>query len=419
MEGMSFRKNFLIFSLMLLSGYVGMWIGEQKLRLSFSNWKPSVVINRENLVSTNRGDVDFSMFWKVWDKVNELYVDKGKLDAQKMVDGAISGMVGSIGDPYTAYFPIEQNKESKQDLGGEFEGVGIQLGFKDNKLAVMSPLDGTPAFRAGVKAGDYIIRIVDEKKKIDRVTDGMNLVEAVKIIRGEKGTKVKLTMFREGQDKPFDVELQRDTILVKSVTSEYLEKDGKKVAWLKMTRFGDRTAEEWNLAVSDIAEKLGKNEIKGVVLDLRNNPGGYLDGAVYTAGEFLSAGRLVVTQQYGDGTRIENKVNRNGRILKGSLVVLVNEGSASASEILSGALVDNKRAKIVGEKSFGKGSVQQPEDFSDGSGVHITVAKWLRPNGEWIDKVGIKPDFEVKWDGVDTGGDWKKDPQLLKAFELI
>jgi carboxyl-terminal processing protease len=253
-------------------------------------------------------------------------------------------------------------------------------------------------------------------------TDGLSIPKAVKLIRGPKGSKVKLTFYREGVDKPFEVEMARDTIVVKSVTLTWVEgTKSRQAAWLKLTRFGDRTQEEWTEAVSEISAKCPKSDDQcaGLVLDLRNNPGGYLEIAAYLAGEFLKPGKVVVTQQYGDGSRIESKVDRNGRLIDMPMVVIVNGGSASAAEILTGALQDYKRAKVVGVKSFGKGSVQQPEDFPDGSGVHVTVARWLRPSGEWLDKKGIMPDTEVKWDEPTEVSDYKQDPQLAQALKML
>lgn len=423
---MKFRNFFLVAVLMAFSGWVGMWIGQERLKLSFVNWKPTVLVSRQPAFSSNPSEADFAMFWRVWDTVSKLYVDKSDLNAEKMIDGAISGMVSAIGDPYTVYLPPQQNKEAKEDLGGAFEGVGIQLGYVDKQLAVVTALDGTPAFRAGVKSGDLILRIQDEKQKIDRQTDGISLAEAVKLIRGTKGTVVKLTMYRKGQDKPFDLNLVRDTIVVRSVTSEYIPVDenksgGEQVAWIKLTRFGDRTKDEWMAIVADVSEKCAKKgkNCKGLILDLRNNPGGYLDMAVYTAGEFLKPGQLVVSQQYGDGTKEENKVDRNGRLLDMPVVVLVNEGSASASEILAGALQDHKRAKVVGVKSFGKGSVQKPEDFANGSGIHVTIAKWLRPSDDWIDKKGITPDVVIEASEATDSAKITDDKQLMKAVETL
>ena len=414
---MNSRKLLIVGTLVIASGWVGFWMGQKKLTFEFKNWRPAVVLNKSSVVRSGPEEVDFSLFWTVWDKVSAEYVDKSAVDGKKMVDGAISGMVSALGDPYTVYLPAQQNKESKEDLGGAFEGVGIQLGYKDNRLAIVAPLDGTPAHRAGVKAGDFILHIKDEKKRLDRSTDGLTLPEAVKMIRGEGGTTVELTLARAGQEDPFKVELTREIIVVKSVTVEYPDSGGGKIAWIKLNRFGDRTREEWNAVVGELADK---EDIDGVVLDLRNNPGGYLEMSVYIAGEFLSPGKTVVGQQYGDGTKTDTKVDRNGRLLKQRLAVLVNEGSASASEILAGALQDHKRAKVVGVKSFGKGSVQQPDDFPDGSGVHITIAKWLRPSGEWIDKIGITPDEVVEWEPEgDAAVSDADDPQLKKAVELI
>ena len=414
---MKARKILIIGFLMIASGWVGMLIGEQKIKVAFKNWKPSVIVSKESPLDLGRGgkEADFALFWKVWDRVSALYVDKTALDPKKMIDGAISGMVASLGDPYTVYLPVTQNQETKQDLGGYFEGVGIQLGYKDGNLVVVAPLDGTPAHRAGVKAGDFILRIKDEKKNVDRDTAGITLPEAVNIIRGEKKTAVELTLLRDGDNKPFEVSLIRETINVKSVTVEFKEQGDKTIAWIKLTRFGDKTQDEWNAVVSDIVNH--NPEIAGVVLDVRSNPGGYLEGSVYVASEFLPPGRVVVTQQAGDGSQIQEKVSRNGRLINTKLTVIVNEGSASASEILAGALKDYKRAKVVGVKSFGKGSVQQPEDFGDGSGIHVTIAKWLTPSGTWIDKNGITPDFIVEM--PTDGGDDTADPQLEKAIDTV
>ena len=400
------RKGLLALILVGISGYVGFLLGKQALAVEFRNYKPTVVLNRE---TAQPKEVDFSMFWLVWDKLARSYVDKTAINSQKMVEGAIAGMVAALGDPYTVYLPKKANEDAKADLGGAFEGVGIQLGYKEKVLAVVAPLEGTPAKAAGVKPGDLIVHVKDEAKKIDRDTDGMTVPEAVGIIRGPKGTGVELTLIREGKEEPIKVLLTRDTIVVKSVVLEINDN----VAHLKLNRFGDRTQEEWNEAVAQIVAK----GARGMVLDLRNNPGGYLDGAVYLASEFLPVGKTVVIQQHGDGTKQESKVTRGGKLQKIALVVLVNEGSASASEILAGALADWHRAKIVGMKSFGKGSVQQPDDFADGSGIHITIARWLRPSGEWIDKKGITPDVEVKPEN--GNGDETKDVQLEKARELL
>lgn len=444
MVGMAWRKTLILLFAFTLVGGGGYYAGLIHTTVDFQlkDWKPQVAIhssppvgfsyiNKDGKLTVDRSnpdnikksnEADFTLFWQVWSMVNNMYVDRSKVDAKKMVDGAIEGMVASLGDPYTSYLPVEQNTETKEELGGAFGGVGLELGMKDARIIVISPLDGTPGGRSGIKSGDYVLRIQDKTQKVDKTTDGMGLTEAVKTIRGPRGTPVILTMYREGGDKTFDVELVRDTIVVKSATIKILDDGNKKFALLKLSRFGDRTQAEWGEAVDKVlsdCQSLGKT-CEGMVLDLRNNPGGYLEGAVHIAGEFLNPNEVVVSQQRYDGQKEVAQVMRNGRLLKIPLTVLVNKGSASASEILSGALQDHKRAKVVGEQSFGKGSVQQPEDFPDGSGIHITIAKWLRPSGDWIDKKGITPDFVVKWDKPeDVGDNWQKDPQVKKAVEML
>ncbi len=409
------RNNVGKILLLVLAGYVGFLFGNRKLQWQFRNYKPAIVLNKEVPTQNN---ADFSMFWVVWDKLAREYVDKKALDAPKMVQGAISGMVSALGDPYTVYLPPVLNKEAKADLAGEFGGVGIQLGYKNDILAVIAPLPGTPAEKAGVLGGDLILHIKDEKKNIDQSTDKLAISQAVAMIRGPKNTTVQLTLGREGAKEPIKVDLIRETIINKSVKLKIIEKDNKKIVHLNLYQFGDRTEAEWQEAVSQIRNL-------PIVLDLRNNPGGYLEGAVYIASEFLPSGKTVVTQVDGVGNKDDLKANRNGRLLKNKMVVLINEGSASAAEILAGALQDYKRAKIVGVKSFGKGSVQMPQDFTDGSGIHITVAHWLRPNGEWIDKIGIIPNVEViaqKPDPDkprDTASDEQADAQLQKAIEML
>lgn len=410
------RKFFLVLFFVVLAGGIGYRLGERKISLELSSTSPLVKINR--VVPANKqGKVDFDLFWKVWDKLEAKYLDKESLDYQKMVYGAISGLVSSLGDPYTFFLPPSENKESKDDLRGDFEGVGIQIGYnKEKRIVVVAPLAGTPAEKAGVKSGDIILRIVDEKNKVDKETSEMTLSEAVQLIRGPKGTKVKLSLLREGKEEPFEVELVRDTIVVKSVEVKFEEKNGKKVALLTLSRFGERTYDEWQEAV-DLIKKEEKNSgknFKGIVLDLRNNPGGFLQGAVFIASEFLAKG-VVVQQDQGQLGKETYSVDRKGNLLTEPLVVLVNSGSASASEIVAGALQEAKRAKLVGEKTFGKGTVQEAEDLEGGAGLHVTIARWLLPSGKSIDKEGVKPEVEIKNDEKDES----KDLQLEKAIEML
>ncbi|MEK7513271.1 MAG: S41 family peptidase [Patescibacteria group bacterium] len=391
------RFGIIVVALMIISGGIGWNLGR---RNSFKVYVPS-----------NKNSVDMGLYWQVWDKLHEAYLIKDNLKTQEMTWGAIKGMTAALGDPYTVFLPPVQNKATQEELNGAFEGVGIQLGFKDNQLAVIAPLVGTPAEAAGVKAGDFILKIKDEKKGVDRDTGEITLPEAVELIRGPKGTEVTLTILRSGDSETKEVMMARDTIVVKSVELSWVGED-KKVALLKLTRFGGRTETEWEEAVKEI----NSQKAKGVILDLRNNPGGYLQGAVRYAGEFLPRGKVVVQQKNSQDKVESYSVDFNGKLLKEPLVVLVNQGSASSSEILAGVLRDYKRAKLVGEKTFGKGTIQEALDLGEGAGLHVTTAKWLLPLGQWVNETkGIAPDEEVKNDPEKP----EEDLQLEKALEIV
>ncbi len=332
--------------------------------------------------------------------------------------GAISGMVSALGDPYTVFLPPKENTSANADLAGEFGGVGIQLGYKDKNLAVMAPLAKTPADRAGVRAGDVILKIIDKEKKIDKDTTGISLEEAVSLIRGKIGTEVTLELYREEKKDTFEVTLKRDNIVVPSMELEWVEKNGKKVAWIKLYKFSEQIYKDWPETVDNInfeKRSLGA-KFGGIVLDLRNNPGGFLQASVLVASDFIGEG-VVVTQRASDGSEEVYQVDSSRRkLLNDKLVVLVNGGSASAAEILAGALKEYKRGKLVGVTTFGKGTVQQPENFADGSGLHVTIAKWLLPNGVNIHGVGVSPEVEEKWNQENKD---KEDNQFDKALEVL
>jgi len=366
----------------------------------------------------NTGALDLSLMWKVKDKLQQKFLEKDKMVDENMSYGAIEGMVAALDDPYTVFLPPKENTSANADLAGEFGGVGIQLGYKDKNLAVMAPLAKTPADKAGVRAGDLILKIIDKEKKVDKDTAGISLEEAVNLIRGKVGTEVTLKLYREGKKETFEVTLKRDNIVVPSMEMEWVEKGGKKVAWVKLYKFSEQIYKDWPETVDKInAEKIKLGgQYGGIVLDLRNNPGGFLQASVLVASDFLSEG-VVVTQKASDGSEEVYKVDSSRRkLLSDKLVVLVNDGSASASEILAGALKEYKRAKLVGVKTFGKGTVQQPENFADGSGIHITIAKWLLPNGVNIHGVGVEPEVEEKWNPENKE---KQDNQLDKAVEVL
>lgn len=395
----------LVLSSALVGG--GYYLGLQGYKADVKKF-PKVTITRE--VPVDKQELNFSLFWRVWDTLTAKYFDKSKLNPAAMVYGAIEGMVSAIGDPYTVFLPPSENKVVQEDLNGTFEGVGIQIGFKGTQLAVIAPIPGSPAEAAGVKAGDFIIKIKDEGKNIDMGTIGISLPEAVKAIRGKAGTKVTLTLLREGEIEPIVVDIVRKELNVPTLILTYVG-DGGSLAHIRLLKFGGETDEEWTKAINEISKK---KEVKAIILDLRNNPGGYLQGAVDVASEFLKTGSLVVTEERADGTKNDFKVEKIGLLINIPVVVLINEGSASASEILAGALRDIKGVSLVGEKTFGKGTIQEPLQLEGGSGLHITIARWITPSGFWVNEKGLEPDVTIE-DDPDTAAD----EQLEKAIELL
>lgn len=412
------RTFILVLAFSILSLGVGYNFGRKNIPLEVKTSQGTMSIF--DTVATPNPDVDMSLFWEVWKRLEVGYVDKTKLDHQKMLYGAIAGMTAALGDPYTVFLPPEANKEVKDSLNGTFEGIGAQLGSKDNHVVVVAPLKGAPAEKAGIKAGDIIVKVNDE----DVFT--LAVPQVVDKIRGPKGSTVTLTVLHEGVQDTTDIAILRDTISIPSVEAEFKAQttaQGKEtkdpyadVAILKLYQFGDNTSEEWEKEVTKIIAKCGEKieKCKGIVFDLRNNPGGYLLGAVYVSSEFLSDG-LVVTQEHASGKKEEYMVNRTGRLLHVPVVVIVNKGSASAAEIVSGALQKRGRAQVIGEQSFGKGSVQEAQELPGGAGLHVTTAKWLLPDGTWINGTGITPDVLV----ADDPATADVDEQLQKAIEIL
>ncbi len=400
------RKVILTVVVIGASVSVGFYFGRKGFLASFSHF-PIVTISRQ---TPPEKSVDFSLFWRVWDSLDESYYDDNKLVDSEMVYGAIKGMVSSLGDPYTIFLPPSENKVVQEDLSGSFEGVGIQIGFKDGQLAVVAPLAGSPAEKAGVLAGDYIVNIKDEIKEIDKDTQEMTLPEAVRIIRGPAGTTVTLSLIRIGSEDPVEADIVRRNIDIPSVSLAY-EGENESIAHIKILKFVAETESEWNEAVVEVLKRPG---IEGIVLDLRNNPGGYLQSSVDIASEFMSNGSVVVTEAMADGENYDFLVERIGKLLEKPTVVLINGGSASASEILAGALRDGRNMQLVGETSFGKGTIQEPQQLSNGSGLHITISKWLTPSGFWVNDGGLVPDVEIV-DDLETA----EDEQLQEAIKLL
>lgn len=403
----SFRKGLFIFIIALglfSSGYLLGYKGETIK----DDIPQQVIITRDK--PQGKGDLDFDLFWKVWDTLDTKYFDQSKLVPSDMVYGAIKGMVAAIGDPYTIFLPPVENKVVQEDLQGSFEGVGIQIGFKGSRLAVVSPLPGSPAEIAGVKAGDFIIGIKDTEKQIDRGTVGITLPEAVQIIRGPAGSTVTLILIRGESEDPLVTDIVRSSIEVPSIQVSYVG-ENETIANVRLIKFSGDTLEEWE---NVIIELLKKKDLQGIIIDVRNNPGGYLQGAVDLASEFLDTGTLVVKEEGSSGIDKEFKVERIGRLKNQKVVILINGGSASASEILAGALRDQKEIQLVGQTSFGKGTIQESQQVDSGAGLHLTIARWLTPSGFWVNEGGLVPDIEVE-DNPET----EEDEQLQKAIELF
>ena len=355
-------------------------------------------------------EFDFSLFWNTWDELHNKFVDQNNLKEDKLLYGAISGMVKGAGDPYTVFFPPVESKSFKQDVGGSFGGIGAEIGKRNGFLVIVAPLEDTPAQKAGLLAGDKILKINGEP------TDDITVEEAVTKIRGEVGTKVILSILR-GNDgtKVKDVTIERAVIKIPITKLEAL-KDNK-IAHLSFYSFASTAPFEFQQAASKILATTG---YKGIILDLRNNPGGFLEVSVDIAGWFLDAGNLVAIEQFGkteNNNKTEFRTSGLGALKNYPTVVLVNQGTASAAEILAGSLRDNRGIKLVGEKTFGKGSVQELINLKDGSSLKVTVAKWLTPKGISISEQGLEPDYKVVIAEDDAGKN--KDLQLDKAVEVL
>jgi len=384
-----------IIAAVLAAGFIGYLVGNKSLVLS-ENHIPKLV--KKDLGRPK--DVDFELFWQAYQKLRENYF--GKIDPQKFLYGSIAGSYASLDDPYTIFLPPEASSDFQKELSGELEGIGVKIGVYEGYPAVIAPLENSPAKKAGLKPKDQIIKIDDLDAK------SLPLDEAVLKIRGKEGTSVKLTIKRANEDRERVLEIKREKIEVKTVEVKY--KDD--VAIIELNEFGLGTKDDFVKIAKEVADKgTGK-----VILDLRNNPGGVLDGAVDVAGEFFPKDTVIVIEDSKAG-KLEMKTSGGESLKNVNLVVLVNGGSASAAEILAGAVKDHQRGKVIGEKTFGKGTVQQFENLPDSSSVKITVARWLTPEGLSIDKDGITPDIEVKEPDSILFDD--EDPLIKRALEEV
>ena len=395
-----FIKGVAALAIIVLSYYVGYQAGHKGFVFAPKSFS---VINQNEVPAT----VDYSLLWDAINVLNSKYIDK-PVDQEKILYGAVSGAMAAVGDPYTSFFPPADLQNFKTSLQGSFQGIGAVVDKKDNNIVIVSPIKDSPADKAGVKPGDIVTAVNGES------TQNWTADMAVSKIRGPKGTAVTLTIARAGKDKTFDIKIIRDTIVIKSVKWEYKQQGDKNIAVITISEFGDDTKGLFDQAVNDALT----HNVKGIIIDLRNNPGGYLQTAVDVASNWVKQGDLVVSEVHSDGSTITYKGEGNPRLAGIKTVILINGGSASAAEILSGALHDHNFATLVGQKSFGKGSVQELVDLKGGSAVKVTIAKWVTPGGVNLNHNGLDPDVVVNITSDDvTAG---KDPQMEAAvLEVI
>ncbi len=410
---MNYTKKQILVSVAVLLVIVGAFFGGLKAggKGYVFDTKGFQIVNKNGAPA----NVDYDLLWNALDQINQKYIDK-PVDQQKILYGAVSGAVAAIGDPYTMFFSPDQLKDFNTQLNGSFEGIGAEVGMQNGSIVIIAPLDESPAKKAGLESGDIILKVDD----VDVTADTIDTV--VGKIRGPKGTNVKLTIYRTKTSKQLDFNIVRDTIQVKSVKWSVKNDGTKKIEYIQISEFGDDTDALFAQAAQDAV----KNKADGIVLDLRDDPGGYLDTAVQVVSYWVDQGKLIVTEAHSDGTSQKYTGLGNNILSKIPTIVLINGGSASAAEITSGALHDYGYAKLVGLKSFGKGSVQQLIDLPVSApnsnqnltaGIKITIAKWLTPKGINLNHNGLDPDIKV--DITQDQINAKQDPQLDKALELL
>lgn len=361
---------------------------------------PTAAVAMEQPADTDRDD----LLDEITGLLEDEYIDPDSIDPQQLTYGAAEGMVSSLGDPHTMFVEPVQAAIIEEDMQGTFEGIGATVDMVDGVLTIVQPLPNSPAVRAGIQAGDQVLAVDGES------IEGLGIMDAITLIRGPKGTTVALLIQREGIEEPFTVEVTRDRIEVEIVQSRML--DGK-IGYLALAEFNAVALDQ----VQDALRSLLRENPVGLILDLRNNPGGYLHISIEIASEFLAQDTLVVTEQQRGAAPKEYTVRRNGLATDVPLVVLVNGGSASASEIVAGAIQYHQRGTLIGVTTFGKGSVQSTHTLSDGSSLRITIAKWLLPGGRILDGDGLAPDLSVEITPDEAAAG--QDPQLDRAVEYL
>lgn len=360
------------------------------------------------VTSTESGqkvDADFSVFWDAWQKLRDNHVSSASSTDQDLVNGAIGGLAGSFNDPHTVFFPPEDATKFKEDVNGNFGGIGAEIAADNGVINVVTPLKDSPAQKAGLRSGDFILKINTTH------TDGMGVNKAVSLIRGTVGTSVVLQVMRKGWSEPRFITVVRGRITAPTLDSTLIENDS--ILHLQLYAFNENAPALFAQAI----DGMKANGEQGIILDLRDNPGGYLEVAQDLAGWFLPRGTLVVSERYNDGHEDSFPAEGAGVLRNVPTVILINQGSASAAEILAGALRDQIGAQIIGETSYGKGTVQQLFPLKDNSSLKITIAHWVMPKGLVLGGTGIEPDVEVAVTEDDIKA--KKDPQLEKAIEVL
>lgn len=398
-------KYYLILLLALACFLGGLYFGRSKfIGEKIQGQAQNSIINKPK---DNERNLDFALFWEVWDLLDQKFILK-PIDQKKIFYGAVRGMVSALEDPYSVFMDPEETKKFLDEINGSFEGIGAEIGVREKNLTITSVLEGTPAEKAGLKAKDIILKINGDE------TGEMSLYQAVGKIRGPKGSLVKLEIYRQNEKEPLNFEIKRETVEIQTAKSEIkTDSKGEKVLYLRVTSFSENTSVKFD----EVLDKGLKENPSKVILDLRSNSGGIAEQAVLLSSNFLPKDTLVFTEAFSDGRKEEFKSKRNPRLDKLPVVVLVNDGTASASEIMAGALRDNRGVKLVGEKTFGKGTVQQLVDLKDKSSLRVSVAKWLTPKGTDINKEGLVPDLEVKASEEDIKNN--KDTVLEKALEIV
>ncbi|MCO5198957.1 MAG: S41 family peptidase [Anaerolineae bacterium] len=389
MRKLSTSALMVVYSVLLI--VAGIWIGQSDIFVMLSGG-----ISADTPTSLRR---EFAPFWEVWSFVHEEYFDQ-PLDNTDLVEGAIRGMLETLGDRNTIYLPPSEHQASEDRFNGQFQGIGTTIEMIDDRVVIVTPYEGSPAEMAGLRPGDVLVSADG--------TDltGLDIAEVGALVRGPAGTVVVLEIDRDGEI--FTVDVTRDIIDVPSVRTELLD-DG--IGYVRINQFGDRTDEELNEQLPALIAQ----EPVGLVIDLRNNPGGGLNTVVDIAEQFIPEG-VILTERFGDGREVVFESDEGGLATAIPLAVLINEGSASASEVLAGALRDQGRGVLIGNTSFGKGTVQNNRTLSNGGGVRITIARWLTPDGEWVHETGLQPDFVVLFPEDDSA---ESDIQLQAAVDYL